>query len=152
MPHEEAARSKFSLKSRKQKFRSLNLSLLGSLEAQHEARQILELRAERDWFFNELITVLGVIRRRRIVDGEEHAGDGLEKEEKYCGKVEHIDPASVTGNRLVWQDPFDRLEVQAAVKPCVQGASVYLGWLFDAHSSLYNWTRFRPLRLAWYMA
>ena len=26
------------------KFRSLNLSLLGSLEAQHEARQILELR------------------------------------------------------------------------------------------------------------
>jgi len=40
------------------------------------------------------------------------------------------------------------LEIQSQAKPCIQGAPVHLGWFFDAHSSLYNSTRFRPLRLA----
>jgi hypothetical protein len=54
------------------KFRSLNLSLLGSLEAQHEARQILEMRFRQ---------------RHRQHDGT--GRDGLA-------------PASAIGNRLVW--------------------------------------------------
>ena len=38
-------------------------------------------RLEHDLLFHELDVVVGVIRRRRMRDGEEHAGDGLEKEE-----------------------------------------------------------------------
>ena len=75
--------------------------------------------AERDLLFDELNTVVGMIWRRRIVDGEEHAGDGLEQEEKERRRAEHIDPAGAAGNRLVEQGPFDRLEIQAAVEPFV---------------------------------
>ena len=40
------------------------------------------------------------------------------------------------------------LEVQAAVKPCVQDASVHPSWFSEAQASLYSSTRFLPLRLA----
>lgn len=87
--------------------------------------------AEHDWLFDELNAVVGVIPHRRIIDREEHAGDGLAAAKKLSG-MRNFDSSPVWLNRNIRS----------------QGASVHPGWFFDAHASLYNSTRFRPLRLA----
>ena len=80
------------------------------VEAAHE-------RAECDLFFNELNTVVGMIGRRRIVQGEEHAGDGLQQEEKQRGRAEDINPAGAARDGFVQKSLFNRLQIEPAIKP-----------------------------------
>ena len=57
--------------------------------------------AEGDFLFDELNAVVGMIRRRRVIDHQKHPGHRLQQEDKKRGRTEHIDPARAAGDRLV---------------------------------------------------
>ncbi len=80
-------------------------------------------RTERDLGLDEPHAIVGMVRRRGIVDDEEHACDGLEEKQEEGGGAEHVDPARAAGNRLVEQRTLDRLQAQPAVEPLIEA-----GW------------------------
>src|SRR5262249_22305011 len=73
--------------------------------------------AKSDLIFDELHAVVGMIRRRRIVHGQKHSGDGLKYEKKQRGRAEDVDPARATGNRLIQQCFLERFELKSAIQP-----------------------------------
>ena len=76
--------------------------------------------AKRDLGFNESDAVVGVVGRRRVIQREEHAGGGLEDEQKQRHGAEHVNPAGATGNRLIEQGALNRFQVQTTVEPIIQ--------------------------------
>ena len=76
--------------------------------------------AEGDFLFDELNAVVGMIRRRRVIDRQKHPGQRLQQEDKKRGRAEHIDPARAAGDRLVEQCALQSFELQAAIEPLIE--------------------------------
>ena len=76
--------------------------------------------AEGHLVFDVLHAVIGMIRRRSIVHGEEHAGDSLQHKQEERGRAEHIDPTGAARDRFIQQCAFDRLQFEPAIEPVVE--------------------------------
>ncbi len=76
--------------------------------------------AEQDLRLDEANAVVGMIGRRGIVDGEEHARDCLKQKQKQRDRTEDVNPTCSARDRLFEERPFDRLEIEPAVEPLIK--------------------------------